>query len=733
MRQTLAWLILAICILGYTPGYAQQKTDPQHSEIEQLEGVIQLLEDKKQVEQLKALLQAKKELLQQQAAAKTAQAKEGVNFVLAFRRYQTLLGSKAEAFWKKLTAVTSDYRKLTNYFSDKQNLYRLLDIGLKLLLAGGIGLLLLILLKKSTKRWSAKLDTEEITGFGQKFKVFCFRLLLDIYPVTTLIAAVVAFLWLVFPGVALIFTHILIALASYRITLGIVSRLITPEDTRLRLIGFGDETANYVYIWSRRLLLFSLWAYLAVRLSSFYGLRELAFVFNAFYKVGIVAMIAVVLAQWKESISARLSIEIVDTDKSFSMGFKRSFNSIVGNLYLFVLVYASAIVLLSLLGFESLWRYLLYSALKSLAAIAVTAGIWRLWDVGFQRLFAVSANIRQRLPEIEEQVNRYVMLIGRLGHLLILLLGFLLVLDMWQVDVFGFFAQYSDYLLRLIRIPIILGIAIVFVQLGNLVIKKFELKIISSRKQKENIPDVEIEKQVATISGVLRKGAFITVWVICILMVVRELGFDIGPALAGAGIFGIALGFGTQNLVRDIISGLFMIAENQIRVGDVAILNGTGGLVEAIQPRTTVLRGLDGTVHVFPNGSITSLSNMTREFSFYLFDIGVAYKEDVDRVIEVLKRLGDEIMQDEEFRPFILEPLEILGLDKFGDSAVIIKARIKTLPIKQWAVGREMNRRIKKRFDEEGIEIPFPHRTFYFGEVSPPVKMKLEEAKRQKA
>ena len=232
----------------------------------------------------------------------------------------------------------------------------------------------------------------------------------------------------------------------------------------------------------------------------------------------------------------------------------------------------------------------------------------------------------------------------------------------------------------------------------------------------------------ATISGILRKSLLVAIWLITAMMILKELGFSIGPLLAGAGIVGVAVGFGSQNLVRDIISGLFMITENQVRVGDVAILNGTGGLVEQVNLRTTVLRALDGTVHIFPNGSINTVSNMTHDFSYYLFDIGVAYKEDTDKVCAVLVEISDQIIQEEPYKAMILEPLEILGLDKFADSAVIIKARIKTQPIKQWEVGREMNRRIKKRFDEENIEIPFPHRTFYFGEVSKPVDINMKNS-----
>jgi small conductance mechanosensitive channel len=210
------------------------------------------------------------------------------------------------------------------------------------------------------------------------------------------------------------------------------------------------------------------------------------------------------------------------------------------------------------------------------------------------------------------------------------------------------------------------------------------------------------------------------------MMTVSEFGVNVAPLLAGAGVAGLAVGFGAQNLVRDVISGLFILLENQIRVNDVAIINGTGGLVEEINLRTTVLRSLDGIVHVFPNGAITTLSNVTREYSCYVFDIGVAYKEDTDRVVQLLKEVGDELKQDEACGPEMIEPVEIFGVDKFADSAVVIKGKLKTMPSKQWMVGREFNRRVKKRFDEEGIEIPFPHQSLYFGEASKPFAMKLD-------
>ncbi len=283
----------------------------------------------------------------------------------------------------------------------------------------------------------------------------------------------------------------------------------------------------------------------------------------------------------------------------------------------------------------------------------------------------------------------------------------------------------------LVRVTLIVVAAVILTTLINRWVPKFRVRVVAAMRRHADTLEGELEKRAATLGGIIRKTASVIVWAMALIMVLREAGFDIGPILAGAGVVGLAVGFGAQNLVRDVISGMFMLLENQVRVNDVAIINGTGGLVEEINLRTTVLRSLDGVVHVFPNGTVTSLSNMTREFSFYVFDLGVAYKEDTDHVVRVVKQLADEMMEEAEFKPFILEPLEVLGVDEFADSAVIIKMRIKTPPIRQWMVGREMNRRIKKKFDELGIEIPFPHRSVYFGEASKPFGVQMSEDDRE--
>jgi moderate conductance mechanosensitive channel len=246
--------------------------------------------------------------------------------------------------------------------------------------------------------------------------------------------------------------------------------------------------------------------------------------------------------------------------------------------------------------------------------------------------------------------------------------------------------------------------------------------------------DDELQKRAETLRVVTHIALTVTILAVAGAVVLGEVGVKIGPILAAAGVIGLAVGFGAQNLVQDVISGFFILVEDQIRVGDVIQTAGKGGLVEKVNLRMVVLRDLHGNVHYIRNGKIDIVTNMTREFSRYVFDIGVAYREDVDEVIQVIKSVDEQMRSDPVFGPSILEPIEVLGLERFADSAVIVRARTKTKPIKQWEVGREFNRRLKKRFDELGIEIPFPHQTVYFGQAkdgtATPVRVMMEGAAR---
>ena len=229
----------------------------------------------------------------------------------------------------------------------------------------------------------------------------------------------------------------------------------------------------------------------------------------------------------------------------------------------------------------------------------------------------------------------------------------------------------------------------------------------------------EVLKRSETLSSVFVGAAVALIYVSALFMVLTELSIPIGPVLGGFGVAGIAVGFGAQYLVRDLIAGIFILAENQYRTGDVVTIAGVSGLVESINLRRTVLRDLDGQVHVIPNGEITVAANKTKYWSRVNLDIGVAYKEDVEQVVTVLNDIGEEIAADPYFGLMLITPPQVLRLDSLDDSAVTFKMLGDCKPMKQWEIMGEMRKRIKIRLDVEGIEIPFPHQTIYWGEAQP--------------
>lgn len=228
------------------------------------------------------------------------------------------------------------------------------------------------------------------------------------------------------------------------------------------------------------------------------------------------------------------------------------------------------------------------------------------------------------------------------------------------------------------------------------------------------------EQRIATILSLVRSVGIVIIVVITLFMLLSAFGVNIGPLLAGAGVVGLAISFGAQSLVKDIISGLFILFENQFGVGDVIRVQDVSGRVEKMTLRVVVMRDVQGVVHIVPNGEILRVSNLTRAFSRAVLEIGVAYKEDADHVMDVMRDVGRRLWEDPEWKPLLTEEPSVPGIESFGDSSVNIRMIATTLPLKQWDVARELRRRLKRRFDQDGIEIPFPHRTLYWGPGAQP-------------
>lgn len=262
----------------------------------------------------------------------------------------------------------------------------------------------------------------------------------------------------------------------------------------------------------------------------------------------------------------------------------------------------------------------------------------------------------------------------------------------------------SQFIQACISVFVLLGIGVLIFELIN-----SGLELLFEKFGKDSA-------RLDTLMPIIKNTVFSAFFLLMGLTILSEVGINVFPLLAGAGVVGFAIGFGAQTLVKDLLTGFIIIVEDLFKVGDVARVGGKIGLVERITIRKVQLRDLNGIVYTVPFSEISIVENLTKDYSFYVMDIGIAYREDPDEVIKILHQIDEELRADKEFADKILQPIEIFGLDQFGNSAIVIKARIKTKPIMQWTVGREFNRRMKYAFDKHNIEIPFPHQTIYFGE-----------------
>jgi small conductance mechanosensitive channel len=254
----------------------------------------------------------------------------------------------------------------------------------------------------------------------------------------------------------------------------------------------------------------------------------------------------------------------------------------------------------------------------------------------------------------------------------------------------------------LIRIALIIALAYIATQLLRAGLNRLERFLITATARTEDTA-LATSKRIKTLSGVIWTLSAGLLWFVVALIVLSQIGVNIGPILAGAGVVGLAVGFGAQHLVRDLVSGCFLLIENQIRVGDTAIVNNITGVVEGVTFRTVILRDQAGVVYVFPNGTITTLANATMDWSAAAIDVVLPFRVDTDRIMETMRRVGAEMKAEKEFASVILEPIEVFGVDNFTETTVTIKARFKTQPAQQYFVGREFRRRLKYALQAAGL------------------------------
>ena len=297
---------------------------------------------------------------------------------------------------------------------------------------------------------------------------------------------------------------------------------------------------------------------------------------------------------------------------------------------------------------------------------------------------------------------------------------------------FEFWKQFANIFTHwlvtdLLSIFILFILLIIVLRVSSALINNLRSVLLKRMAYRNEEPDLEVEKRLNTLMGILRKTLRVVIWSIFGMIFLGKININIAPILTGAGIVGLAVGFGSQELVRDFLAGFFILLEDGIRTGDVATLNGTSGKVEKIELRTITLRDSSGVVHIFQNGKINTISNMTKGWSAMVFNIGVAYKEDISQVMQLMQEVGDTMFAEDEYKSKMLDTMEVSGLNDFGDSALVIRGRIRTKPGQQWSIGREYRKRLKEAFDLHNIEIPFPHHTVYWGEEMNPLKLQSDK------
>lgn len=551
------------------------------------------------------------------------------------------------------------------------------------------------------------------------------RMLLDLVPVAAFALGGYGLLSVTDPprairlaALVVINAHILIG-----VVLLVTRSILAPTTPSLRPLPIGDETAHYSYIWVRRIAFTAIYGYLVSETALLLGLPPSAYV--ALLKlVGLVvmAMLVILVLQNRVKVARWLrgtpvsggvdgAMEAAEIARGQRSGALRTVRRRIADIWhvlaILYIVFSYAILAL---GIEGGFEFMVRATAASVVIIAVARLVVTVLDRAIRRGFAISPDLKVEYPLLEERANRYLPILDRALKAVIWLIALLALLDAWGLDSFAWLETPfgANFVSSVITVALVLVIAVIAWELVSNVIERY---LAGSGR---NGTRVERSARVRTLLPLLRNAFLVLLVVIVGLVVLSELGLDIAPLLAGAGVIGLAIGFGSQTLVKDVITGLFILIEDTISVGDIVdVGNGHSGVVEALSIRSIRLRDLTGTVHSVPFSQVASVMNLTKDFSFYVFDIAITYDEDPDRVITVVKELGAEFQQDPNFARLILEPIEILGVDRIVDSAVIIKARFMTRPTQQWAVGREFNRRLKKRFAEVGIEIPLPQRTLH--------------------
>jgi len=725
-------LLIFVFLFFSGPVQAQQpQKGPSADDLDDLVGVIESPTKREAfLKNLKILIEARRTMGGKGDEAASKDGKQLLIIRMVFERFEELsreVRKTVGTMGVMLEEVPATIGKVKRFLSQSENLSRLLVLFLNAGIAALVALVFAFFLRRPVRSATAKMK-----GLPSKIGWGCVHVLLKAIPYAILCVAFnLSFKFLPSsPSGRTIVLLFLILLFFYRVAIEAFRVLLSPDETHLRIVSISDENANYLWIWMRRFAFYALFYFMVTRSLMWTHMAQTYFHhLRVLLLIPFPLMLTLFILQIAREIGMHQKKEMGEEETIGASPEKPRNRLIIAVIRYWPILatgYAWAIFLALILRYERGFEYLFHATLGTVVTVLIMLLALRTIDWVFRRLFRINERVKQRFPGLEEKANRYVMIVRKGLTVAVTVVGLGAIGEIWGIPVSDFVASDMGgfIILRAIAIIITLAIIISLIEVSN-ALAAYLVKGKRSGKKKE------ITQKQKTLVPVIRTVVNIAAGFVGGIIILERLGVNTTPILAGAGIVGLAVGFGSQTLVKDLINGLFILFEESIRVGDFVMIDKKGGTVEAVGLRTVKLRDFNGTVHVIPNSSINTSSNYSKVFSRTVMDIGVAYREDVDQVIAVLKEVAEDLRNDPDYGKNILEPLEVLGLDRFDDSAVIIRIRFKTKPLKQWGIKREFYRRMKRVFDERGIEIPFPHRTVYMGEPkegpSPPIQVKIQE------
>jgi small conductance mechanosensitive channel len=499
--------------------------------------------------------------------------------------------------------------------------------------------------------------------------------------------------------------------------------LLAPRAAGWVLVPVSEETANYLFIWVRRFTQVGFYGFALVPAAWWLGapgavsavLQKLVALLLAVLATLFVLQNRQAVAQWLRPRRRPVADPEAAADASATRGVEEEAEPPASGTievvrhrlaevwHVLAIVYIATIFAVYALKIEGGFIFVFRATGLTIAILIAVRLLGRGIKNLTERGFAIPADLKDRFPTLEGRANRYVPVLNAAAVVVVWAFAALGLLEAWG---FGSFAWLSSAAGRqltgsALTIALILAIAFGCWEIFNAAVDRY-LAGVDSRGQR-----VSRSARVRTLLPFARNAVWISLLLLVVLLVLSELGINIAPLLAGAGVVGLAIGFGSQALVKDIITGLFMLVEDTIAVGDVVDLGGgNNGVIEAISIRTIKLRDNAGSVHTIPYSTVTQVKNQTKDFAYHVIDLTVAYGSDPDQVVATLKAVYDEMKSDPAFGPFMLADIEIFGLNGFAPNTMNFQGRIKTLPMKQWAIGRAFSLRLKRALDAAKIYLP---------------------------